>query len=74
MRKYKDTRYDNGDVYDIGQTVNGVSKFIVINGKWHYYSDRLMSEYEYSQSDLDEQMYYSDEVTFLGNIFGHIEC
>ena len=61
----------NGNVYDIGQTVNGVSKFLFLNGKWYYFEERLTREYEYDQEDLtnlvDENEF--DEVTLLGNIF-----
>jgi hypothetical protein len=68
----------NGDVYDIGQTVNGVSKFIYFNDKWHYYSEDITREYEYSQEDLtklihDDKANEEDEVTYLGNIFEYIE-
>jgi len=78
MRKGKNMNFFNGDIYDIGQTVNGISKFIVIDGKWHYYSERLMREYEYSQEDLDKMIYTSllnedEEVKYLGNIFSYIE-
>ena len=61
----------NGNVYDIGQTVNGVSKFLWFNEKWYYFEERLTREYEYDQEDLtnlvDENEF--DEVTLLGNIF-----
>ena len=68
----------NGDVYDIGQTVNGISKFIYFNDRWHYYAEYITREYEYPQEDLtklihDDKMNGWDEVTFLGNIFSHIE-
>ncbi len=68
----------NGDVYDIGQTVNGVSKFIYFNDKWHYYSQHITREYEYSQEDLTEYIHNDkmngwDEVKYLGNVFGCIE-
>ena len=68
----------NGDIYDIGQTVNGVSKFIYFNDKWHYYRKDITIEYEYSQKDLTElilndELNGTNEVTFLGNIFHCIE-
>ena len=68
----------NGDVYDVGQTVNGISKFIYFNDRWHYYAEDMTREYEYPQEDLtklihDDKMNGWDEVTFLGNIFSHIE-
>ena len=67
----------NGDVYDIGQTINGISKFIYINGKWHYYREDMMHEYEYCQKGLtelirDDKINGFDEVTYLGNIFSYI--
>jgi hypothetical protein len=68
----------NGDVYDIGQSINGVSRFIRINGSWHYYSERLMCEYEYDVLDLskliaDGLVSGDEDIQFLGNIFSHIE-
>jgi hypothetical protein len=68
----------NGDVYDIGQTVNGVSKFIYYNDKWHYYRENMTREYEYPQEDLtklihDDKINGDDVVTYLGNIFAFIE-
>jgi hypothetical protein len=68
----------NGDVYDVGQTVNGVSKFIYFNDRWHYYAEYITKEYEYPQEYLtklihDNKMNGLDEVIFLGNIFSHIE-
>lgn len=63
--------FKNGDVFDIAQTVNGINKFIYIEGKWHYYSEQIMREFEYDQTDLQKLIidneYY--EVKFLGNIF-----
>ena len=69
--------FPNGDVWDIGQTVNGISKFIVIDGRWHYYSDRLMREYEYDQEDLSKTIYLdqqngNEECEFMGNVFHYI--
>ena len=32
----------NGDVFDIGQTVNGVSKFLWFNQKWYYFEQRIL--------------------------------
>jgi hypothetical protein len=68
----------NGDVFDIGQTINGVSKFLYYNDKWFYYSERITREYEYPQEDLtkyinDDKMKGWDEVNYLGNIFSYIE-
>ena len=70
--------FSNGDVYDIGQTINGVSRFIRINGSWHYYSERLICEYEYDVLDLskliaDGLVNDDKDIQFLGNIFSRIE-
>lgn len=64
----------NGDVFDIGQTVNGVSRFIYYNNKWHYYRTDMTREYEYDQKDLTDLVSqdYDTDVTYLGNIFSHI--
>lgn len=63
----------NGDVYDIGQTVNGVSTFLWFNGKFYYYSERMSHrnlDYEYDQDDLKLSIIQNEfgEVTLLGNI------
>lgn len=34
----------NGDIWDIAQTVNGVSRFIYIDNTWYYYEDRMLYE------------------------------
>lgn len=67
----------NGDIYDIGQTVNGISRFLFYNDKWHYYSETITKEYEYSQIELTmliqlDKVKGFDEVNFLGNIFSYI--
>ena len=76
MAQYKSMVFFNGDVYDIRQTINGISKFILIDDKWCYYSNRLMKEYEYSQEELTEMIYQKyvewEEIKYLGNIFHHI--
>ena len=61
----------NGDVFDIGQTVNGVSKFLWFNNKWYYFEERLSREYEYDQDELTKLVIDNefDEVTFIKNIF-----
>jgi hypothetical protein len=69
---------DNGDVFDIGQTINGVSKFLYYNDRWFYYDEKVTKEYEYSQEDLtkliyDDKMNGWDEVKYLGNIFVYIK-
>ena len=62
----------NGDVFDIGQTVNGVSKFLWFNQKWYYFEERITREYEYSQEDLTklvvDEFEEDEDVTYLGNI------
>ena len=61
----------NGDVFDIGQTVNGVSKFLWFNDKWYYFEERITREYEYDQEDLTKTIKDSGffgEVNYLGNI------
>jgi hypothetical protein len=68
----------NGDVYDIGQSINGVSRFIYFNEGWSYYSERLTGEYEYDSGELgkfiaDGLILGDEDIQFLGNIFSHIE-
>ena len=60
----------NGDVFDIGQTVNGVSKFLWLNNTWYYFEERMTSEYQYDQEDLTKLVNDNefDEVTYWGNI------
>lgn len=74
MRKMK---FYNGDVYDIGQTINGISTFIFIENRWHYYTERLMRRFEYNEDDIsstirEDKLMGFDQVTFLGNVFSHI--
>lgn len=61
----------NGDVYDIGQTINGVSRFLYLNGKWNYFEATFSKEYEYDQDGLTKLVNDNDfnEVKPLGNIF-----
>ena len=62
----------NGDVFDIGQTVNGVSKFLWWNKKWYYFEERMTGEYEYDQEDLTKKILdngFFGEIEWLGNIF-----
>jgi hypothetical protein len=66
---------NNGDIFDIGQTVNGVSRFIKFNDTWHYFEKRMTREYEYDQDDLTNTILNKsglEEITFQGNIFDHI--
>ena len=64
-------KINNGDVFDIGQTVNGVSKFLWFNNVWHYFEERLSREYEYNQKELSKLVSDNEfkEVTFIKNIF-----
>jgi hypothetical protein len=62
---------NNGDVFDIGQTVNGVSTFIFLGGVFYYYVGDLFlgREYEYDQEDLKNLILNDefDEVKFIEN-------
>ena len=62
---------NNGDVFDIGQTINGVYKFLWFNNKWYYFEERLSREYEYDQNNLTKLVRDNefDEVTLIKNIF-----
>ena len=69
---------NNGDIYDIGQTVNGVSRFVWLNDKWYYFEQRFFSEYQYDNDDLtkliiDDDLSGFDETKYLGNIFDNIQ-
>jgi hypothetical protein len=62
---------ENGDVFDIGQTVNGVNKILWFNNTWYYFEERMSWEYEYDQRDLTKLVLEKEfeEVTLLKNIF-----
>lgn len=63
---------NNGDVFDIGQTVNGVSTFLWLNNKWYYFTERLSDEYQYDQQELTKTVLNEDDmndITFIKNIF-----
>lgn len=65
-------KINNGDVFDIGQTVNGVSKFLWFNNSWYYFEERLSREYEYDQKELSKVILNEnefEEITFIKNIF-----
>jgi hypothetical protein len=65
-------KINNGDVFDIGQTVNGVSKFLWFNDTWYYFEERLSREYEYDQKELSKVILNEngfEEITFIKNIF-----
>ena len=71
-------KFENGDKYDIGQTVNGVSRFVWLNDKWYYFEQRFFSEYQYDNDALtkliiDDNLMGFDETKYLGNIFNDIE-
>jgi len=62
----------NGDVYDIGQTVNGISRFLLLNNEWYYFEERLSCRYQYDQEDLGKMVCNLDgmeDITFVLNIF-----
>ena len=60
----------DGDVFDIGQTVNGISKFLWLNNTWYYFEERMTYEYQYDQEDLTKLVNDNEfnEVTYCGNI------
>ena len=61
---------NNGDIFDIGQRVNGISTFIYINDKFYYfYDDEKQREYEYDSTDLYYKIAFNhdDDVLFIGN-------
>ena len=67
---------EHGDVFDIEQTVNGVSTFLWFNNKWYYFKEERFSyldEYEYDQNDLTNLILNDEfeEVTFIKNIFNN---
>ena len=61
----------NGDVFDIGQTINGVSKFLWFSNSWYYFEQRMSRIYEYDPSELRRIIADNafNEVTFVKNIF-----
>jgi hypothetical protein len=67
----------DGDIYDIGQTVNGVSRFLYLEnkfvvgiGKW-YYARSIVMRYNYDESELTKtvKLDEDDSVKLIGNIF-----
>lgn len=64
-----------GDVFDIGQTVNGVNQFLWFNNKWYYFVKIFTKEYEYSQEDLTNLIIENDfnDVKHLGNILDNLK-
>lgn len=71
MNNYEEIKH--GDVFDIGQTVNGVSRFLWFNDTWYYFEERLSSKYQYDQLQLTNLILDNefDEVTFVKNIFNN---
>ena len=66
-------KIENGDVFDIGQTVNGVSRFLWFNNKWYYFVKNLTREYD--QNDLTNlviNLNEMEDITYLGNILDNI--
>jgi hypothetical protein len=69
----------NGDIWDIGQTVNGVSRFVFIDNIWYYYgkwtSHELrdhLNEYQYghgalTEAIMDDARLGFDECKCMGN-------
>lgn len=61
----------NGDVFDIGQTINGVSRFLWFNGSWYYYN-HLLAPYDYDQKELTDsiidELKYNNSVKLVKNI------
>lgn len=69
MSNYEEIKH--GDVFDIGQTVNGVSRFLWFNDTWYYFEKRLPRVYDYDQSKLTNLILDNefDEVTLVKNIY-----
>lgn len=66
----------NGDVFNIGQTVNGVSQFLWFNNKWYYFIEGFTREYEYPQEDLTQIVINPNEIEdikHLGNILDNFK-
>lgn len=64
---------ENGDVFDIGQTVNGVSTFLWFNNTIFYFTYDMPNrdmEYEYDKEDLTKLVKDNEfnEVGFIKNI------
>ena len=60
----------DGDIYDIGQTVNGTSRFLYLDGRW-YYASSVVMRYNYDESELTRSVTLDedDSVELIGNIF-----
>ena len=69
-------KINNGDVFDIGQTINGVSQFLWFNNTWYYFVKRFTKQYEYDQQNLTEvveDINETGEVKYLGNILDNFK-
>jgi hypothetical protein len=65
---------DNGDIYNIGQTINGVSTFLWLNKKWHYFTPAPVSDFEYGNDTITDLLYNDrmggfSNTSYKGNIF-----
>ena len=61
---------NNGDIFDIGQTINGVSTFIYLIDKIYYFYDgKVQQEYEYDKKEIYYLITtnYDGYVKFIGN-------
>ena len=61
----------NGNVYNIGQSINGIQNFLYLGDTWFYYRKDFTREYEYDQAELTRLVKENEsaEVTLVGNIF-----
>lgn len=66
---------NNGDVFDVGQTINGVSQFLWFNKEWYYFVKGFTHKYEYDQDALTNlvQLNEFDEIKYLGNILDNFK-
>lgn len=66
---------NNGDVFDLNQTINGVSTFLWFNDKWYYFVGRITREYEYPQQDLTDLVTENEfeEIKWVANILQTVE-
>jgi hypothetical protein len=60
----------DGDIYDIGQTVNGVSRFLYLDGRW-YYARSIVMRYNYDEFELTSEVTFllTESSSLIGNIF-----
>lgn len=69
---------ENGDIWDIGQTVNGVSHFVFIDNIWYYYEDRMLyNDPKKSAAPNTLSKYEYESLTRLiteDAMDGHFEC